>query len=164
MNAGHCSKTTNSQRFIPVNEITSKTELDVSICLPASHAISGCDIASSLFKIGKRTAYNTLVVNIADMLCLTELGQCSIHVNPPSFVRSLRHFGIAENLRPGDENLRHLTVTSKLKTYAQDSSSMGPSRKGYRTDANHQERNGRCIDERRGYPGEMRSVLQLANE
>ena len=35
-----------------------------------------------------------------------------IHVNPPSFVRRLRHFGIAENLRPGDENLRHLTVTS----------------------------------------------------
>ena len=39
----------------------------------------------------------------------------SIHVNPPSFVRSLRHFGIAENLRPGDENLRHLTVTSRIK-------------------------------------------------
>ena len=36
----------------------------------------------------------------------------NIHVNPPSFVRRLRHFGIAENLRPGDENLRHLTVTS----------------------------------------------------
>ena len=35
-----------------------------------------------------------------------------IHVNPPSFVRRLRHFGIAENLRPGDENLRHLTVTT----------------------------------------------------
>ena len=44
------------------------------------------------------------------------------------------------------------------------SSSTGPSRKGYRTDANHQERNGRCIDERRGYPGEMGSVLQLADE
>ena len=38
-----------------------------------------------------------------------------IHVNPPSFVRSLRHFDIAENLRPGDENLRHLTVTSRFK-------------------------------------------------
>ena len=37
-----------------------------------------------------------------------------IHVNPPSFVRSLRHFGIAENLRPGDENLRHLTVKSRF--------------------------------------------------
>ena len=39
----------------------------------------------------------------------------SIHVNPPSFVRSLRHFDITENLRPGDENLRHLTVTSRFK-------------------------------------------------
>ena len=38
-----------------------------------------------------------------------------IHVNPPSFVRSLRHFDIAENLRLGDENLRHLTVTSRFK-------------------------------------------------
>ena len=39
----------------------------------------------------------------------------SIPVNPPSFVRSLRHFGIAENLRPGDENLRHLRVTPRFK-------------------------------------------------
>ena len=74
INAGHCSKTTNRQRFIPVNEITSKIGQDVSICLPAAHAISGCDTTSSLFKIGKRTAYNTLVVNIADMLSLAELG------------------------------------------------------------------------------------------
>ena len=43
---------------------------------------------------------------------------CIIHVNPPSLVRSLRHFGIAENLRPGDENLRHLTVTSRFKIIA----------------------------------------------
>ena len=77
MNAGHCSKTTNRQRFIPVNEITSKIGQDVSICLPAAHAISGCDTTSSLFKIGKRTAYNTLVVNIADMPSLAELGQSS---------------------------------------------------------------------------------------
>ena len=77
MNAGHCSKTTNCQRFIPVNEITSKIGQDGSICLPASHAISGCDTTSSLFKIVKRTAYNTLVVNIADMLSLAELGQSS---------------------------------------------------------------------------------------
>ena len=74
MNAGHCSKTTNRQRF---NEITSKIGQDVSICLPASHAISGCDTTSSLFKIRKRTAYSTLVVNIADMLSLAELGQSS---------------------------------------------------------------------------------------
>ena len=77
MNAGHCSKTTNRQRFIPVNDITSKIWQDVSICLPASHAISDYDTTSSLFKIGKRTAYNTLVVNIADMLSLAELIQSS---------------------------------------------------------------------------------------
>ena len=59
MNAGHCSKTTNRQR------------------LPASHVINGCDTTSPLFKIGKRTAYHTLVVNIADMLFLGELGQSS---------------------------------------------------------------------------------------
>ena len=77
MNAGHCSKTTNRQRFIPVNNITSTIGQDVSICLPASNAISDCDTTSSLFKIGKRTAYNTLVVNIADMLSLAELIQSS---------------------------------------------------------------------------------------
>ena len=75
MNAGHCSKTTNRQRFILVNEITSTIGQDVLICLLASHVISGCDTTSPLFKIGKRTAYNTLVVNIADMLFLGELGQ-----------------------------------------------------------------------------------------
>ena len=67
MNAGHCSKTTNRQGLIPINKITSK----------AAHAISGCDTTSSLFKISKRTAYSTLVVNIADMLSLAELGQSS---------------------------------------------------------------------------------------
>ena len=77
MNAGHCSKTTNRQRFIPVNEITSKLGQNVSICLPASHAISACDTISPLFKIGKRTTYNTLVVNIAEMPSLAELSQCS---------------------------------------------------------------------------------------
>ena len=39
--------------------------------------ISGCDTTSSLFNIGKRTAYNTLVVNITDMLYLAELSQSS---------------------------------------------------------------------------------------
>ena len=45
----------------------------------------------------------------------TSTGVICIHVNPPSFELSLRHFGIAENLRPGDEHLRHLTVTSRFK-------------------------------------------------
>ena len=38
----------------------------------------------------------------------------SLHVNPPSFVRRLRHFGIPENLSPGDENLRHKAMWEYL--------------------------------------------------
>lgn len=45
------------------------------ICLPAAHAISGCDTTSSLFKIGKRTAYSTLPSNIEDLISLAHLGQ-----------------------------------------------------------------------------------------
>ena len=95
MNAGHCSKTTNGQRFIPVNKIKSNIGQDVSISLPASPAISGCDTTSSLFKIGKRTAYNTLVVNIADMLSLAELSQSSDVTNglPTATKYALRLYG-----------------------------------------------------------------------
>ena len=50
MKAGHCSKATNRQRFIPVNTITDQIGEDVSLCLPASHAISGCDTTSSSSK------------------------------------------------------------------------------------------------------------------
>jgi len=77
MNAGHCGKSTNRQRYIPVNTITDKLGKDVALCLPASHAVSGCDTTSSLYKIGKRTAYNKLLLHIGDLLPLTQLGQCS---------------------------------------------------------------------------------------
>ena len=63
--------------FIPVNKITSKIGQDVSLCILTSHAISGCDTTSSLFKIGKRTAYSKLVLNIGDLMPLAELGQSS---------------------------------------------------------------------------------------
>ncbi len=36
---------------------------------------NGCDTTSSLFKIGKRIAYNMLVVNIRHLLSLAEVGQ-----------------------------------------------------------------------------------------
>ena len=109
MNAGHCSKTTNRQRFIPVNEITSEIGQDVSIRLPASHAISGCDTTSSLFKIGKRTAYNTLVVNIADMLTLAELGQSSDVTNglPTATKYALLLYGVKGRSRQSLNRLRY---------------------------------------------------------
>ena len=76
MNAGHCSKKKSPEVHSCQRNNIENWE-DVSIGLPASHAISGCDTTSSLFKIGKRTAYNTLVVNIADMMSLAELSQSS---------------------------------------------------------------------------------------
>ena len=63
-----------------------------------------------------------------------------------------------------EELYANLETSEGQKDIYVDSSSTGLSQKGYRTDANHKERNGRCIDERRGYPGEMGSVLQLADE
>lgn len=77
MNAGHCSKETNRQRFMPINDITDTIGKDVSLCLPASHALSGCDSTSSLFKIGKRSAYSKLLQNIEDLLPLSQFGQSS---------------------------------------------------------------------------------------
>jgi len=74
MNAGHCTKTTNRQRFIPVNRITDDIGQDTSSCLPASHVISGSDTTSSLFKVGKRTAYSKLKQNIAHLAPLSRLG------------------------------------------------------------------------------------------
>ena len=63
--------------------------------------------ASILIRTGQ-----PLLTTTIRKLRLSAFGHISIHVNPPSFVRRLRHFGIAENLRPGDEHLRHFTVTS----------------------------------------------------
>ena len=53
MHAGHCSKTTYRQRFIPVKEIASTIWQDVSLCLLTTLTcyISGCDTTSSLFNV-----------------------------------------------------------------------------------------------------------------
>ena len=66
---------------------------------------SGLTCITSGKSFAETEAYRLIVVSYVFWTC--------IHVNPPSFVRRLRHFGIAENLRPGDANLRHLTVTSR---------------------------------------------------
>ena len=91
----HCTKTTHRQRFIPVNEISSKIGQDVSLCYPASHDISGCDTTSQLCKIGKRTAYNTIVVNIEDLPCLAEVSVSpSMQLVDFSLQRSMRCYTI----------------------------------------------------------------------
>ena len=54
--------------------------------------------------------YNTLFTQLVLLRGVANWRWLDARVNPPSFVRRLRHFGIPENLRPGDENLRHLTI------------------------------------------------------
>ena len=73
------------------------------------HYVDGVSVSVFYINPGKSDSKRSHIQNTENMKTL------ACHVNPPSFVRSLRHFGIAENLRPGDENLRHLTATSRFK-------------------------------------------------
>ena len=57
MHAGHEGALTNSQKFIPINEVTSTLGAALTQCLPTIHVLTGCDSISSLFRIGKRTAF-----------------------------------------------------------------------------------------------------------
>ena len=59
MYAGHSGK----ERYIPVHEIVTQLGPTVCECLPAIHAITGCDTTCSFNRIGKRTAYSTLIKN-----------------------------------------------------------------------------------------------------
>ncbi|KAG1687924.1 Glutamate receptor ionotropic, kainate 1 [Nymphon striatum] len=51
------------ERYIPVHEIVTQVKPIVCECLPAVHAITGCDTTCSFSRIGKRTAYSTLIKN-----------------------------------------------------------------------------------------------------
>ncbi|KAG1687923.1 Glutamate receptor ionotropic, kainate 1 [Nymphon striatum] len=59
LNQGHSGK----ERYIPVHEIVTQVKPIVCECLPAVHAITGCDTTCSFSRIGKRTAYSTLIKN-----------------------------------------------------------------------------------------------------
>ncbi|KAG1661416.1 Ubiquitin carboxyl-terminal hydrolase 16 [Nymphon striatum] len=59
MYTGHSGK----ERYIPVHEIVTQLKPIVCECLPAVHAIGGCDTICSFNRIGKRTAYSTLIKN-----------------------------------------------------------------------------------------------------
>jgi hypothetical protein len=64
MHAGHSQKLVSSERYISVHEIATPLGPDMCGCLPAMHAITGCDTTCAMYRIGKRTAYSTLSKNI----------------------------------------------------------------------------------------------------
>jgi len=61
MHAGYSGKCVTRE---PYHHISTKLGIAVCKCLPAMHALSGCDTTSALYKLGKRTAYSTLTNNV----------------------------------------------------------------------------------------------------
>lgn len=53
----------NRTRTVSVSGIVQELKDTVCKCLPAMHVLTGCDTTNAFFKIGKKTAYDTLVKN-----------------------------------------------------------------------------------------------------
>ena len=64
MHAGHAWKLSLESNTIPSKQSLESLATGVSACLPAAHALTGCDSTSAFFKIGKRTAFTKLVEHI----------------------------------------------------------------------------------------------------
>ena len=60
MYAGHSGE----ERYIPVHRIANELGQTVCECLPAAHAVTGCDTTCSMNRIGKKTAYSKLLKNV----------------------------------------------------------------------------------------------------
>ena len=77
MHAGHTGKITNRQRFIPINSIAANMGERMCMCLPLLHALSGSDTTSSIFRVGKNTAFTKLQQNIDHLEELKTFGESS---------------------------------------------------------------------------------------
>jgi len=77
MHAGHAGKIVTRERYIPIHTIAGELGNRVSACLPAAHALTGCDTTSAFFKIGKITAFTKLVEHIDSVQQLSEFGGSS---------------------------------------------------------------------------------------
>ena len=74
MHAGHSGGTVTRERYIPVHAIAAKLSDSICLCLPAVHALTGCDTTSALFTIGKRTAFTKLSQHFANVRELSQFG------------------------------------------------------------------------------------------
>jgi hypothetical protein len=74
MEAGHQTKTANRHRFIAVHSIEKALGDTFCSCLPAMHAMTGCDSCSAIYKVGKRTAFTKLTQNIENLKQLSCVG------------------------------------------------------------------------------------------
>ena len=70
MYSGHGTK----QRFVPVCDIAKKLGAELCTCLPACNALTGCDTTSSLYRIGKTTAFTRLKTHLSDLKEIADFG------------------------------------------------------------------------------------------
>ena len=70
MHSGHSGKLTMREWYVTVHTIAQNIDPRVLKCLPAAHALTGCDTTSYFFKIGMQTAFNKLSQNIE---CVSKL-------------------------------------------------------------------------------------------
>ena len=63
MHAGHGMR----ERYVPINIISQKLGKDMSSCLPACHALTGRATTSSLYRIGKNTAFTKLKTHLSEL-------------------------------------------------------------------------------------------------
>lgn len=75
MHAGHSGQTTNRERYIPVTQLVETLGNAFIQCLPALHAITGCDTTSSTYMIGKKKAYTKLKQNMDILKDLRHFGE-----------------------------------------------------------------------------------------
>lgn len=61
METGTVSKTGDLRRFIPLHDIWKTIGNDKCLCLPAVHALSGCDTVSSFYGIGKKKVWRQIL-------------------------------------------------------------------------------------------------------
>ena len=78
MHAGHAGKIITGERFISVHTIAAKLGERFCLCLPALHSVTCCDTTSTIYKIGKRTAYKTLQKNEEKLEALSTFSEMSV--------------------------------------------------------------------------------------
>lgn len=118
MHAGHSGRYTINERFIPIHSIASKLGSQICQCLPAAHALTGCDSTNAMFGIGKKTMYAALERELGS----SQSDYGLANVNDPKWMEAARYLIIAmyksknkKKCRILDELRHHLaTTTDKL--------------------------------------------------
>ena len=78
-----------------MSEIANKLGSTICESLPASHALTGCDSTSSLYRIGKKSAFTKLENNAESLKDLSKLGlsECLEEILPSARKYALLLYG-----------------------------------------------------------------------